>query len=115
MLGGSGFSWFRVVTLLCARTFLFVMSWFVYLLLCRDSSVYTGITTDVDRRMSEHEKGVGSKYVASKGFWKLLFVIRCSCRSEASKVEYAVKQLSRDEKFRFFREHEDKVFDVFVE
>ncbi|MFT4250423.1 MAG: GIY-YIG nuclease family protein [Candidatus Woesearchaeota archaeon] len=88
-------------------------SWFVYLLLCKDSSVYTGITTDVDRRVSEHKAGTGSKYVASKGFWKLLFSLQVSSRSEASKVEYAVKQLSRDEKFRFFREHNDKVFDAF--
>ncbi len=91
------------------------MAWFVYILRCADNSFYTGITTEVDRRMREHERGVGSKYVAAKGFDKVLYVLEVSTRSEASKLEYAAKQLPKFEKLVFFREHEARVFSAFDE
>lgn len=87
------------------------MTWFVYLLKCQDGSVYTGITTDVQNRMDTHKSGKGSKYVASKGFDKVLFVIEADDRSSASKIEYAVKQRNKFDKMQFFREHKRRVLD----
>lgn len=87
--------------------------WFVYVLECRDNSFYTGITTDLDKRMDVHESGRGSKYVARKGFKRLLYAIEAENRSRASKLEYRIKQLQRHEKLEFFRAHDDLVFDGF--
>jgi putative endonuclease len=84
--------------------------WFVYLLKCKDDSVYTGITNNVENRMKVHASGKGSKYVASKGFDELLFVISAEDKSSALKIEYAVKQRNKFDKMQFFREHEDRVY-----
>ncbi|MCK4845656.1 MAG: GIY-YIG nuclease family protein, partial [Candidatus Heimdallarchaeota archaeon] len=71
---------------------------FVYLLECKNRTIYTGITTDVERRISEHRKGKGSKYVEKKGVNRLLATWICTNRSEASRLEYKIKQLSHTEK-----------------
>lgn len=76
--------------------------WFVYILECLDGSFYTGITTDIIKRMAVHSSGKGSKYVKNKGFKQLLFSKSCSNRSEASKFEYEIKQLPRNEKLNWF-------------
>tara|TARA_B100000315_G_C14360364_1_gene488171 strand:+ start:494 stop:748 length:255 start_codon:yes stop_codon:yes gene_type:complete len=78
------------------------VSWYVYLLECQDGSVYTGVTNDLDARMLKHQQGKGSKYVASKGFKKLLSSIPAKDKSEACKMEYQIKQLSRKEKLERF-------------
>ncbi|MDP1729193.1 MAG: GIY-YIG nuclease family protein [archaeon] len=75
--------------------------WLVYLLECLDGSYYTGITNDIENRMKIHQSGKGSKYVLSHGFGKLLASKEYNTRSEALKVEYQVKQLSRDQKLFF--------------
>lgn len=77
--------------------------WSVYLLECLDGSYYTGVTNDVDKRMNAHAKGKGSKYVSIKGFKKLIAVIPCKNKSEACKSEYKIKQLSKEEKLRWFK------------
>ena len=77
-------------------------TWFVYILECLDGSFYTGITTDLDKRMIAHRSGNGSKYVKHKGFRQLLHSKACSNRSEASKFEYEIKQLPRNEKLNWF-------------
>lgn len=79
------------------------MCWYVYLVECLDGSLYTGITTDVERRMEEHREGEGSKYVRSRGFKELVSFLQVGSRSEASKVEYRVKQMSPEEKVDFFK------------
>jgi putative endonuclease len=73
-------------------------NFFVYLLECSNSTIYTGITTDVERRISEHRKGKGSKYVVKKGVNRLLATWICTNRSEALRLEYKIKQLSHTEK-----------------
>ena len=77
----------------------------MYLVECLDGSLYTGITTDVDRRMKEHRQGEGSKYVRSKGFKTCVDYFEVSSRSKASKVEYRIKQLPSSEKEAFFEEY----------
>jgi putative endonuclease len=84
--------------------------WFVYILECYDESLYTGITNDLEKRMIAHKKGVGSKYVRAKRFKKLLHVISVVDKVQASKIEYHIKQLERNDKITFFMKHRDLVF-----
>ena len=76
------------------------MSWYVYMLLCGDGTLYTGITDDVDRRLAAHRSGKGAKYTRGRGPLELAYQEECGTHSEALKREYAVKQLPRDEKER---------------
>ena len=76
--------------------------WYVYILECKDESLYTGITNDLDKRMAAHKSGKGSKYVKWKGFGRLLHSIEVKDRGEAAKLEYEIKKLERNEKITFF-------------
>ena len=73
-------------------------AWFVYLLECRNSKIYTGITTDVTRRFDEHLKGTGAKFTRSNPPLQILVVKPCINRSEASSMEYHVKRLKPTQK-----------------
>ena len=77
--------------------------WKVYILECKDGSFYTGVTNDIENRMKAHANRTGSKYVARKGFKRLIASKECISKSEACKEEYAIKQLSREEKLAQFR------------
>ena len=77
--------------------------YFVYLLLCRDKSIYTGITTDVARRLSEHKKGTASHYTHAKGAIKILYTERYKNRSLASKREAEIKKWSREKKIHLIK------------
>ena len=73
--------------------------WSIYLLRCADGSMYTGIATDVSRRISEHEQGKrGAKYLRGRGPFELVYQRAVGDRSVATRIEYCVKQLSRSEK-----------------
>ena len=87
-------------------------TWSVYLLECRDGSVYTGVTNDIDKRMAAHRSGKGSKYVKQKGFSRLLHTIRATDKIDAMKMEYHIKQLSRNDKITFFVNHPDREYSV---
>ena len=69
-------------------------AWYVYLLECRDGSIYTGIATDVERRFAEHAAGRGARYTRSRPPLRLLARFEYPDRSTASRAEYAIKQLS---------------------
>jgi putative endonuclease len=69
-------------------------SWYVYLIECRDGSLYTGIATDVDRRYAEHVSGKGARYTRSRPPLRLLVRFRYPDRAAASRAEYAIKQLT---------------------
>jgi putative endonuclease len=71
------------------------MSWSVYLLRCSDNSLYCGTTTDVDRRLHEHNQGVGSRYTRSRLPLRLVWQSRYLTKSEAFKEEYRIKRLSK--------------------
>lgn len=75
-------------------------NYYIYLLRCKDNSIYTGITVDITKRYSEHLAGKGAKYTKIKGVEKLETFFMCEGRSEASKVEYYLKKLSKVEKER---------------
>jgi putative endonuclease len=71
----------------------------VYLVRCRDGSLYTGIATDVARRLAEHEDGrKGAKYLRGKGPLSLVFQQDIGDRSLALRVESRVKRLTKREK-----------------
>ncbi len=77
------------------------MSWFLYLIECRDGSLYTGITTDVERRYAQHLSGKGARYTRAHPPRQLLGAIACADRSSASRAEYALKQCKPTEKRRW--------------
>lgn len=72
--------------------------YFVYLLECADKSIYTGITTDIDRRFKEHKDGIGSAYTKAHGAKKILYIEKHKNRSSASKREAEIKSWSREKK-----------------
>lgn len=75
------------------------MSYFVYILQCSDNTLYTGITKDVAKRLEEHNSSdKGAKYTKARRPVKLLYKEEAGDRSSASKREYAIKKLRRDEK-----------------
>lgn len=75
------------------------MTWTVYILQCADDSLYTGITTDLARRVDEHETGVkGARYTNGRGPFQLMYQAHCKNRAEASKLETSIKALSRTRK-----------------
>ena len=75
------------------------MYYFVYIVQCSDDTLYTGITTDVKRRVDEHNNSYkGAKYTKLRRPVALVYTEKSDNRSEASKREYVVKKLSRSEK-----------------
>ena len=72
--------------------------YFVYLLKCGDKSIYTGITTDVNRRFKEHKAGKGGHYTRAKGVIKVLYTEKARTRSKALKREAQIKNLPRQKK-----------------
>jgi len=75
------------------------MSYFVYILECSDKTLYTGIATDVERRLDEHNNSdKGAKYTKIRRPLKLVYSEASENRSSASKREYEIKKLSREKK-----------------
>ncbi len=74
------------------------MYYYVYVLECADGSLYTGLTTDPERRVREHNSGKASKYTRSKLPVRLVYCETVDDKSQALKREYAIKQLPRNEK-----------------
>lgn len=72
--------------------------WYLYILRCGDGSLYTGITTDVPRRLEVHRQGKGAKYTRGRAPLTLCYQEECGTHSEALKRELAVKALTRTEK-----------------
>ncbi len=72
--------------------------WHLYILRLSDDSLYTGITKDVERRIEEHEKGNGSKYVRSRLPCELVHVEEIGNRSEALKREAEIKKWDKEKK-----------------
>lgn len=71
---------------------------FVYLLRCRDGSIYCGYTNDLKRRLQKHQTGKGAKYTRSRLPVTLVYQETLKTKSEALKREYAIKQLTRQQK-----------------
>jgi len=72
--------------------------WYLYILRCKDGSLYTGITTDVSRRLEEHSSGKGAKYTRGRGPLELVYREECGTHSRALKRELEIKALKREQK-----------------
>lgn len=73
-------------------------NWFVYIILCSDESLYTGITTDVERRFQEHLSQRGAKYFRGRDPVKVIYQESGHTRSSASIKEAQIKALPRKDK-----------------
>ena len=72
--------------------------WYLYILRCGDGTFYTGITTDVDKRLEAHRSGRGAKYTRGRAPLEVIYRECCRTHSDALKREMEVKRLSREEK-----------------
>ena len=76
------------------------MTWHVYLIRCRDGSLYCGITMDVAARLEQHPAGKGAKYTRGRGPLEVVYREACGTRTAALRRERAIKRLRREAKLR---------------
>lgn len=74
------------------------MAHYVYIVECADGTLYTGYTTDIERRIAEHNAGDGAKYTRGRTPVTLAYSEEYDTQSEAMSREYEIKQLTRAEK-----------------
>jgi len=91
-----------------------VSTHYVYVLECSDGTLYTGYTTDVGRRVEEHDAGEGARYTAGRTPVRLRYVEYHPSRGDAMSREHAIKSLSRAEKERLLPAKTDRVGIRFV-
>ncbi len=72
--------------------------WCVYILRCKDGTLYTGSTDDFPKRLEAHRQGKGAKYTRGRAPLEPVYLEECPHKSAALKREYAIKQLSRENK-----------------
>ncbi len=77
-----------------------LLVWIVYILECADKTLYTGITNNLDSRITQHNLGQGAKYTRGRGPVKILYTENAKNRSEALKREIAIKAMSRGDKLK---------------
>ena len=75
-----------------------IRNWSVYIVLCSDGTLYTGITNDLKRRLGMHNKGVGARYTRTRGPVHLVYQQNNMTRPQALTRECAIKALSRRKK-----------------
>ena len=93
-----------------------IKAWYVYIVECRDGTYYTGITNNLDRRITEHNEGrQGAKYTRARRPVKLINHLKVTTRSEALKIEIDIKKKKRSDKINHmnniksqWRENESK-------
>lgn len=73
-------------------------AWYLYLVRCADGSIYTGVSTDVARRLAEHRSGKGARYLRGRGPLLLARKMRIGDKSTACRIEALVKRLPRKKK-----------------
>ena len=83
------------------------MSWFVYIVKCADDTLYTGVTTDLERRLHEHNhcSQKGAKYTRVRRPVGLVYSETQSCRSSACQREAVIKKLTRTKKHQLIASH----------
>ena len=80
--------------------------WYLYILRCKDNTLYTGITTDVEKRLEAHRAGKGAKYTRGRGPLELVYTEECGDHSAALRREAEIKRLSREEKLKLIKKPE---------
>lgn len=81
------------------------MNFYCYILECADGTYYTGWTTDPDRRLKQHNKGIGAKYTSTRRPVKLAYLEPQANRTDAMKRELAIKKLKRIQKSKLVDEY----------
>ena len=77
--------------------------WYLYLVRCGDDSLYTGISTDVDRRLKAHQAEEGAKYLKGRGPLQLVYKEKIGDKRMACRVEHMVKRWSKSKKEKLVR------------
>lgn len=77
--------------------------WHVYMLKCKGGGLYTGITSDIKRRLEQHNRAKASKYTRAHLPVKLVYSKQCNCKSKALKREAQIKKLTRKEKLSLIK------------
>ncbi len=77
--------------------------WHLYLIRCNDGSLYTGITTDLQRRLTDHQNSRGARRLRGRGPLELVFSQQVGDRSLAQQLEWQIKRWSKTEKERLVR------------
>ena len=78
-------------------------TWKLYILRCADGTLYTGITTDVEKRLEAHRTGKGAKYTRGRAPLELVYWEECGDHSAALKREIEIKKLTREEKEKLIK------------
>jgi putative endonuclease len=79
------------------------LPWTVYILECADKTLYTGITTDMERRIARHSNGTGAKYTRGRSPYKVIHVEQHPTKSRALKREAEIKSLGREQKLKLIK------------
>ena len=90
--------YYRYASPITKRRRPFFMTWHIYIIECNDGSLYTGITNDLDKRITAHNAGLGAKYTKSRRPVRLCYSETASDRSQASQRECAIKSLQKSAK-----------------
>lgn len=80
-------------------------TWYVYLLSCADGTLYCGITTDLERRLAQHNNGTAAKYTRARTPVSLVTAVEVKDKSEALKLEINVKKRQRRHKVSYLNSH----------
>ena len=83
-------------------------TWYLYILRCADNTLYTGITTDVEKRLEAHRSGKGAKYTRGRTPLELVYREICGSHSDALKRDLEIKKLTRQEKQNLIEKTEEK-------
>lgn len=79
--------------------------WEVYILLCGDGTLYTGIARDAEKRLKMHQSGKGAKYTRGRGPLTLVYREGCESHTQALQREIAVKKLTRRQKLNLIQKY----------
>lgn len=91
------------------------MTCYLYIILCKNGALYTGITDNPLRRWTEHYAGKGARYVRNNGFDKPVCLIKYPNRSTAMKVENEVKKMPKEEKHKLIDRTKKDLLDWFLD
>lgn len=76
---------------------------FIYIIKCKDESLYTGWTNDLEARIKAHNEGRGAKYTKGRGPVELIYTEEFDTKEEAMKREFAIKKWSKDKKLKLIQ------------
>ena len=82
--------------------------WVLYILRCKDDTLYTGITDNLSNRLKVHGTPKGAKYTRGRGPFELMYVMSCADHSDALRQEHRIKRLTRTQKMALFANTSDK-------